>query len=66
MNRSWYRWMLLGGVLGAFTAGMMHNRNSDNKMRRIKRKAARMTCSMARNTGQIISSLGEDLARRIR
>lgn len=66
MNNNWYRWMILGGVMGAFTAGMMHNSKSEMKMRRVKRKAAKITCSTARHAGQIISAFGEELAHRMR
>jgi len=64
MRRSWYRWFLAGSMLGVMSAAMQ--RKSSPNMRRMRNNAANMTSRIARGAGQTISSVGDDLARRMR
>ncbi|MGI6360906.1 MAG: hypothetical protein ACOX05_01175 [Bacillota bacterium] len=65
MHRSPVPWIVLGGVAGLVTAGVVKRNISHGKMRHMKRKAARFTSSTARNAGHMISAFGDELARKM-
>lgn len=65
MRRNALMWFAAGSLLGAASA-TMRMRNSSASMRRMRRNAATMTSRIARGAGQTLSSMGDDLARRMR
>lgn len=63
MRRNALMWFTAGSLLGAASSAM---RNSSSNMRRMRRNAAMMTSRIARGAGQTLSSMGDDLARKMR
>ncbi|MDO4582148.1 MAG: hypothetical protein Q4B96_06165 [Bacillota bacterium] len=65
MNNRGYRWFLAGTMLGAAGAYMGMGMNK-KPMRKTRKAAAHMADEMSDHAGDLIDSLGDALAKRLR
>ncbi|MCL2677873.1 MAG: hypothetical protein FWE85_02335 [Clostridiales bacterium] len=65
MNGSWYRWLLLGSLLGgAVGAGLQHS--VAPRARSIRAHAGHATARFVEEAGDRISDFGRELGRKMR
>ncbi len=67
MKVSSFAWFLAGTAVGAMGSGMSHGMDDLDvrKMRRMKKRAAKMTTKFAHDAGYMISTIGETMARKM-
>ncbi len=63
-HNNWYNWMLAGTIIGAIGMGM--TQMSMPNMRKFRRNMAYVTRRAAKQAGNAICGMGQDIADKIR
>lgn len=63
-KNNWTRWLMISGLAGAVGAGLLYA-NGNANMRRMRHNAANAATKIARDAGNMVSDLGEQIANKM-